>query len=75
MPINFPVKTCPHCHHDRFKNNISMHGVTTVTYNNDGEPIDTKIKTMNYTNSRDTWFCARCDAIVFRLNDCTVTQK
>lgn len=74
MAISFPIKQCPHCHHDQFKNNIGMHGVSEITYNNQGKPIAEKTLSVNYSNIRDTWFCAQCNAALFRLNDCTVTN-
>ena len=68
--IKFPITHCPYCNHDQFHNNIGMSGVTRVTYNNQGKPIETKMISINYSGVRDTWFCNQCEKQVFHTKDC-----
>lgn len=70
MDLVFPISFCPSCHHDEFKNKIGTRGVAEITYNNQGKAIHREIIRENYGGVRDTWFCGRCETIVFQTKDC-----
>lgn len=69
--IQFPITHCPNCKNDRFKINANLSGVIELTYNANGELIDSKQKTINVGKLRKQWVCTNCYWDVFTSDQCS----